>query len=82
VRSYSAGSAVFYNKGSTHRPLSIDGARVLYIPFDGIIFGKSPEDLVAKMHKVGTSEEALEYALHWMVPDEAERRKIMERLVI
>ena len=67
LQNYSAGDTIFYNKGSTHRPLSSTGATVLYIPFDGIVFGKDAEDLARKMVKMGTTQEALEYALSWMI---------------
>ena len=78
IHAYPAGSIVFYSQGSTHRPLSKEGARILYIPFDGIIFGKDPEDLARKMVKVGTGEEAVEYALQWMVPDAGERQELAD----
>ena len=78
IESYPAGRVVFYSKGSTHRPLSSDGAKILYIPFDGILFGKNPEDLTRKMVKVGTAAEALEYALQWMVSDADKRREILD----
>ena len=65
---------------STHRPLSSDGAKILYIPFDGIVFGKNPEDLARKMVKVGTATEALEYALQWMVPDVSKRRELLDAI--
>ena len=81
IESYPAGRVIFYSRGSTHRPLSKEGAKILYIPFDGIVFGKDPEDLARKMVKVGTSAEALEYALSWMIPDNARRREIQEALV-
>lgn len=80
IESYPAGRVIFYSKGSTHRPLSKEGARILYIPFDGIVFGKDPQDLARKMVKVGTAEEALEYALTWMVPDATKRREIQDAL--
>lgn len=78
IESYPAGRVIFYSQGSTHRPLSSTGAKILYIPFDGIVFGKDPEDLARKMVKVGTAAEALEYALQWMVPDAAKRREILD----
>jgi hypothetical protein len=80
IESYPAGRVVFYSKGSTHRPLSKDGARILYIPFDGIVFGKDPEDLARKMVKVGTATEAFEYALRWMVPDTDKRRELLDAI--
>ena len=73
IRRYERGDLVFYNKGSTHRPGSIDGAEIFYIPFDGIIFGKDHEDLARKMIKIGTTPEALEYALMWMVPEKRQK---------
>jgi len=82
IRTYGEGSIVFYTKGSTHRPLSEVGAEIFYIPFDGIVFGKDPNELARKMQKVGTSVEALEYALHWMVPDKAERQRLMDELAV
>ena len=78
VRTYPAGSTVFYAQGSSHRPLSRDGANILYIPFDGIVFGKSADDLARKMIKIGTAGEAVEYALMWMIPDTAERQRLMD----
>ena len=75
------GSIVFYTRGSTHRPLSETGAEIFYIPFDGIVFGKGAEDLARKMQKVGTSAEALEYTLHWMVEDQNERKRLMDELL-
>ena len=81
IESYPAGSLVFYSRGSSHRPLSREGARILYIPFDGIVFGKDPEDLARKMVKVGTPAEAIEYALRWMVPDDARRRELEQTLI-
>ena len=81
IETYPAGSVIFYSQGSTHRPLSESGAKILYIPFDGILFGKNAEDLTRKMVKVGTSEEAIEYALRWMVPDKAERSALESALL-
>jgi len=78
LRTYPEGSIVFYKMGSTHRPLSLTGARLFYIPFDGIIFGKGAEDLMQKMVDKGVREEALQYALFWMFPDEAERQRIYD----
>lgn len=46
----------------------------LYLPFDGIVFGKDAADLARKMVKIGTAEEVLEYALMLMIPDHAERQ--------
>ncbi len=81
IHTYPAGSVVFYSQGSTHRPLSKEGARILYIPFDGIIFGKDPEDLAQKMVKAGTAEEAVEYALQWMVPDAGKRQEVRKTIL-
>ena len=81
IHTYPAGSVVFYSRGSTHRPLSKQGARILYIPFDGILFGKDPDDLARKMVKVGTAEEAVEYALQWMAPDSGKRRELREAIL-
>ena len=81
IETYPAGSVVFYSAGSTHRPLSRDGATILYIPFDGIVFGKDPADLARKMVKIGTASEALEYALSWMVPDPGRRKALEQSLV-
>ena len=80
IREYPTGSVVFYAQWSTHRPLSRDGADILYLPFDGIVFGKDAADLAKKMFKIGTKEEALEYALMWMIPDAAERQRLMGEL--
>ncbi len=81
IETYPAGRVVFYSKGSTHRPLSSEGAKILYIPFDGIVFGKDPEDLARKMVKVGTTFEALEYALQWMVSDATRRRELLDSVL-
>ena len=81
IETYPAGCVIFYRQGSTHRPLSSDGATILYIPFDGIVFGKDPEDLARKMVKVGTAAEAVEYALEWMVPDASVRRKLLDSVL-
>jgi len=81
IETYPAGSVVFYARGSSHRPLSSDGAKILYIPFDGILFGRNAEDLARKMVKVGTAAEAVEYALQWMVPDRGHRRVLSQSLV-
>ncbi len=81
IQAYPAGSVVFYSRGSTHRPLSKDGARILYIPFDGIVFGKDPEDLARKMVKVAAAEEAVDYALQGMVPDAGKRRELRKAIL-
>ena len=81
LRTYPRHSFVFYNKGSTHRPLSDEGSEILYMPFDGIVFGKDAEELARKMVKIGTPEEALEYALMWMVPDKNYRQQLMDSLL-
>lgn len=81
ICSYPAGSVVFYNIFSTHRPLSRDGAQILYIPFDGIVFGKDPLDLANKMIKVGTTPAALEYAMTWMVPDKQKRQELIDESI-
>ncbi|GEM_PF-6826885 len=81
IRSYLQGSVIFYPKGSIHRPLTRDGALVEYITFDGLVKGKDPEDLLTKMR--GNSkipEEALEYALLWMVTDPSQRESLRLRL--
>jgi hypothetical protein len=80
IHTYPAGSVVFYSQGSTHRPLSNEGATILYIPFDGILFGKDAEDLARKMVKVGTAEEAVDYALQWMVPDSGMRQELQNTI--
>ena len=81
IHTYPAGSVVFYSQGSTHRPLSNEGATILYIPFDGILFGKDAEDLARKMVNVGTAEEAVEYALQWMVPDSGMRQELQNTIL-
>ena len=81
IHTYPAGSVVFYSQGSTHRPLSKEGATILYIPFDGILFGKDPEDLARKMVKVGTAEDAVEYALQWMVSDSGKRQELRKTIL-
>ena len=79
-RIYPQGSTVFYRSGSTHRPLSGTGAKIVYIAFDGIIFGENPEKLAEKMVKARTSQEAIEYATTWMVEDKEERKKLMDKI--
>ena len=81
IRVYPAGTTVFYNQFSTHRPLSQTGANIIYIAFDGIVFGRNPEDLAGRMQKLGTPEEALEYALTWMIPKKEERQKLMDQYI-
>ncbi len=81
IKVYTQGSIVVYGQGSTHRPLSKDGARIFYIPFDGIVFGKDALDLAKKMKKMGTAAEAVEFALLWMVPDAKERQTVLDELV-
>lgn len=73
---YEEGDVVFYGKGSTHRPLSHTGAGIFYIPFDGILFADTPSQLLDKMKAATCSDEALEYALHWMLPNKLERERI------
>ncbi|RME56989.1 MAG: cupin domain-containing protein [Deltaproteobacteria bacterium] len=80
LRVYPAGTTVFYARGSSHRPLSQEGAEILYIPFDGIVFGKDPEDLLRRMVRLATPEEAIEYALLWMVPDPKRRQALLDTL--
>ncbi len=81
IQVYPAGTTIFYNKFSTHRPLSKTGSDIIYIAFDGIVFGKNPEDLAGKMTKIGTPEEAVEYALTWMISDKGERERLMDLCV-
>ncbi|MBS3152589.1 hypothetical protein J4230_04225 [Candidatus Woesearchaeota archaeon] len=80
IRVYLKGSVIFYPRGSTHRHLSRNGAELLYIPFNGTIFGDNAEDLVNKMVRFSTPQEALEYALLWMVPDNDARLRLMDKL--
>ncbi len=82
IETYPAGSVVFYAKGSSHRPLSSDGAKILYIPFDGLVFGRSVEELSRKMIKIGTAEEAVEYALRWMEPNPGRRKALEQTLIV
>ena len=82
LQHYCKGNTIFYNKGSTHRPLSITGAALLYIPFDGIVFGKDAEDLARKMMKIGTAQEALEYALSWMTKDKKEQQTLLDKIKV
>ena len=81
IQTYTTGTTIFYNNFSTHRPLSREGADIIYIAFDGIVFGKSPEDLAGRMTKIGTTEEAVEYALTWMISDKEERQRLMDLYV-
>ena len=81
IRIYDEGSIVCYAQGSSHRPLSEVGAEIFYLQFDGIVFGKDALDLAKKMKKIGTQEEALEFALLWMIPDKQERQKVLDELV-
>jgi len=79
IRNYGPGSIVVYGIYSTHRPLSKIGARIFYVPFDGIIFpGKSSElqaedaiSLLTKMQAFGSPApgEAIDYARSWMLND-------------
>ena len=80
LRVYPAGTTIFYAKGSSHRPLSREGAEILYIPFDGIVFGADPRDLARRMVKLGTAQEAIEYALLWMLPDPERRNTLLDTL--
>ena|SRR3989344_4886124 len=81
LRTYTEGSKIFYPKGSTHRPLTRDGAYVEFLTFDGIVSGKDAQELLTKMkHVPRTDELALEFALLWMVPDEEERIRLRTQL--
>jgi hypothetical protein len=80
IAEYPQGSTVLYRKGSSHRPLSGEGAKLLYIAFDGVVFGKNPLDLIAKMDRIKTPGEAIEYAAMWMIPDREERAKALSRI--
>jgi hypothetical protein len=72
---YTKGSVIIYGAFSTHRPLSEVGARIFYIPLDGIIFpGKNQEmqaedtvSLLSKMQNAGAPPLALDYARSWML---------------
>ncbi len=74
IRSYPAGSLVAYGLFSTHRPLSRTGAKIFYIPFNGIVFPSrsqelstdDPHNLVRKMKDLGAPLPALDYAREWM----------------
>ena len=75
IKSYTPGSIVVYGAFSTHRPLSKTGARIFYVPLDGILFpGKSPDlqaddmiNLLRKMESAGAPPQALDYARSWML---------------
>ena len=75
MHTYPAGSIVFYGAFSTHRPLSRTGARIFYVPLDGIIFPGSsselqtddPQKLIDKMGKLSAPGPAIGYARMWML---------------
>ena len=79
LRAYPRGSTVFYQAGSTHRPLSRDGSEIFYVAFDGIVFGKDAIDLMMKIKRAEAPEDTVEYALQWMFTPE-ERQRIMGEL--
>lgn len=74
IQTYDSGSLVVYGLFSTHRPLSRTGAKIFYIPFNGIVFpsksqelsADDPYNLVRKMKDLGAPLPALEYAREWM----------------
>ena len=84
IQRYPAGSIVFYAAGSTHRPLSRDGAEIFYVSLDGIVFGNDANDLIGKMirgkEKFKTPDEAVEFALRWMIPNQKLRRELLDSL--
>ncbi|MEK6846697.1 MAG: cupin domain-containing protein [Nanoarchaeota archaeon] len=75
IRTYPVGSVVIYSAFSTHRPLSRDGARIFYVPLDGILFpsrspevqASDPEMLLGKMEAARAPEPALSYARGWLL---------------
>ena len=82
---YDPGSTVFYNKWSTHRPLSEEGAELFYLTFDGIIIpnhGVMHDDagikIATKMAELNTPEDAVEYGLQFLFPNERKRTAIRE----
>lgn len=82
LRTYKQGSRIFYPKGSTHRPLSHTGADIDYTTFDGIVFGENLVDLMGKMERLPKiDDQALEFAILWMVPDPEERRLLQIRFL-
>ena len=76
IHNYSSGSIVVYGSFSTHRPLSKTGAKIFYVPLDGILFpgrlaelqADDPVKLLEKMESSGAPKPALDYARSWMLP--------------
>ncbi len=85
IKEYREGDWVWYNKWSSHRPLTNGGARIAYIEYNGIIIANNPADvrgLMEKAKKAGIQkeEDALEYALGWIFPNLSERQKILDEV--
>ncbi len=87
IQCYPAGSVVFYNKWSTHRPLSNEGAKIFYFTFDGIIIPNrgimAPDSslkIARKMAELKTPEDAVDYGLRFLFSEDRERQRVMDEL--
>ncbi|MBI4019820.1 MAG: hypothetical protein HY367_00690 [Candidatus Aenigmarchaeota archaeon] len=83
IHTYPKRSLVWYNRLSTHRPLSRDGTEIFYIAFGGIIQGKDPRELLqkAKSYGIQEREDALGYALQFLLPfDTKSQTQIMDEV--
>ena len=80
---YRKGSWVWYNQWSSHRPLSVEGAKIAYIAFDGIVMGENPRQLMERAAKKGISAhtDALELGLGWLFPVVADRQIILAEVL-
>ena len=78
---YPEGTIVWYNKFSTHRPLTgKEGAHIYYVTFSGFVEKPVPYELVIKAKQLKAPEGAIDYMLHWMIKDPEERQRIMTKL--
>ena|SRR3989344_1094915 len=80
---YRKNSWVWYNQWSSHRPLSVEGAKIAYLAFDGIVMGENSRQLMERASKKGisTHQDALEFALGWLFPTAAERQGILDEIL-
>lgn len=83
IQEYKTNSWVWYNQWSSHRPLSIEGAKISYIAFDGIVMGENPQQLIERAVKKGIKDhpDALEFALGWLFPNPTDKQRILDEVL-
>ncbi len=79
---YPKGTTVWYNKFSTHRPLTgKEGARIYYVTFSGFVEKPTSHELIKKAQELQAPEDALLHAISWLITNPLEQQRIMDEVL-